>query len=319
MKGRMGLLAMVGAAVLTASAWAAEPVAYVSEIRRAGGDVRIRPAGAPASVVAEPLAPLYPGDDVEVTGDARVVLLFHAGAVAETVAPANSPFRVPAVPAASATERFRAVGTTLTQFFVGKQGPPTYRKLAARGPAKAETDLPMIIAPRETRMLPGPLEFEWDGSEGMPYRLSGWGPAGLVWERDGLSRQRVRYPETARPLEPGLLYTWRVEAPGYPTEPVRFEIVPEAEAVGMRSRLALLGGADAARYPRNTVVLMRVAVLAGDGLHDAARRELEAAISADPGEPVLHTLLGHVYERMRLSVRAARAFERARALSRIRS
>lgn len=315
MKRRMGLLAMLGAWVLATSAWAAEPVAYVSEIRRAGGDVRIRPAGAPASVAADPLAPLHPGDQVEVTGNARAVVLFHAGAVVETIARANSPFTVPAVPAAPASERLRVVGATLTEFFVGKQGPPTYRRLAARGPGKAETDLPTIIAPRETRMLPGPLDFEWDGNDRLQYRLRVWGPAGVVWERDGLPKQPVRYPETARPLEPGMLYTWRVEAPGYTTEPVRFEIVPEPEAARIRSRMELLRGADAAVYPRNTVVLMRVAVLAGDGLYDAARRELEAAISADPGEAVLHTLLGYVYERMRLGVRAAHAFERARTLT----
>jgi Flp pilus assembly protein TadD len=63
------------------------------------------------------------------------------------------------------------------------------------------------------------------------------------------------------------------------------------------------------------VALLRAGLLAQHGLHDAARRELARAVAQDPGEPSLHQLLGHVYDRMGMKELAADAFDEARYLS----
>jgi len=51
------------------------------------------------------------------------------------------------------------------------------------------------------------------------------------------------------------------------------------------------------------------------GLYQEARRELLSGIGADPAEPALHLLLGHVYNKIGLKELAAEAVEEVRVLS----
>ena len=57
---------------------------------------------------------------------------------------------------------------------------------------------------------------------------------------------------------------------------------------------------------------MRTAVLFEEGLYNEARRQLETALAAQPGEPNLRMLQGYVYQRIGLNALAADAFERAK-------
>ncbi|MBI4573353.1 MAG: hypothetical protein HY713_08750 [candidate division NC10 bacterium] len=50
-------------------------------------------------------------------------------------------------------------------------------------------------------------------------------------------------------------------------------------------------------------------------LYTEARKELLVAIAADPDEPALHLMLGHVYERIGLAELAAEEFDEAQFLS----
>jgi Tfp pilus assembly protein PilF len=52
-----------------------------------------------------------------------------------------------------------------------------------------------------------------------------------------------------------------------------------------------------------------------EGLYHEARRELLSDIGADPAEPALHLLTGHVYDKIGLKELAAEAFEEVRVLS----
>jgi Tfp pilus assembly protein PilF len=52
-----------------------------------------------------------------------------------------------------------------------------------------------------------------------------------------------------------------------------------------------------------------------EGVHADARRELLAAIRADPDEAALHQLLGHVYERTGLDQLASHEFDEAERLA----
>ena len=68
-------------------------------------------------------------------------------------------------------------------------------------------------------------------------------------------------------------------------------------------------------YPKNTVALMRAGYLFEQDLYAEARQELLAALRTDPGEPSLHVMLGHVYERTGLPALAGEEFDEAQYLS----
>src|SRR5260370_1474649 len=92
----VGLVAL-GALALGTAAWAADPVAYVTEIqKKAGGEVRVRGAGESEWKAPRPLLALRPGDQIQGQGDARAVVLFPPGGGPKTVTPPSSPSTVAA-------------------------------------------------------------------------------------------------------------------------------------------------------------------------------------------------------------------------------
>lgn len=159
------------------------------------------------------------------------------------------------------------------------------------------------------------MTFEWAGSNHLRYRIRVLSPQGLLWEQPNLPRWPLSYPEAAPALRAGVPYTWELEAKGHPVQRAQFELLPASEADRVQAALALLPPSMLAGYPRNTVVLMRAGLLFQEGLYHEARRELVAGIAADPDEPTLHVLLGHVYERVGLKELAAEEFEEAQFLS----
>ncbi len=298
---------VIASAVL---AWAAEPVAYVTEIhRKAPGDVSVRTAGEREWKSAQPLMPLGIGDEVRVAHGADAVLLLRAGGT-QRVTAADSPLSVKAPPESRASDQARAAMTSVAQFFFGKQTPPTYRKAAVRGagrPAPLE-----ILFPRETRVFPGPVTFVWRGSDKLTYTVRVFDGPRVLWEH--ASARPTELPYAGTPLEPGMRYVWEVTAPGQPVQRAQFEILPEVDAVRVRNGLAALGRLTEQGYSPGTVALMRTAILSEDGLYGSAQRELEDAIARDGQEPTLHLVLGHVYERMGLIGHATESFERARGV-----
>lgn len=295
--------------------WAAEPVAVLTELRPGSGEIRVKRAGESDWVVPQPLLALRAGDQVRVTGDARAVVVFTGGRGAETVSQANSPLVVQAPTAESGVDKLRSLLGGITQFLLGQQKEVAYRSLSVRSlPAQP----PVIISPRETRLLPGPVTFEWGGSDRLRYRLRVSAPQGLLWEQANLRRQPVEYPASESPLRAGVQYTWALEAPGHPVQQAQFEILPDAEVARVRSALAELQPGRLVGYPPNTVALMRAGLLVQERLYHEARRELLAALAADPDEPGLHLLLGHVYDRVGLQELAAQEFDEAQFLSTVK-
>jgi len=289
---------------------AAEPVAVVTELRPGAGEIRIRRAGESGWSAAQPLLALRPGDEVRVSGDGRVVVALAGGGV-ETVSAANSPFVAHVPRGQSGTDTVRALLSGVVQFLLGQQRDVHYEALSVRtGPV-----IPRILSPRETRLLPGPVVFEWAGPPSLRYRVRVLGPPGPLWEAGDLPLRPVEYPSSAPPFRPGSRYTWVLEAPGQLAQQAHFELVTEPEASRLRAALADLGPGALAGYPPNTTVLMRAAFLLREGLYEDVRRELIGGISRDPAESTLHVLLGQVYERIGLPDLAAGAFEQASALS----
>lgn len=292
---------------IAAPAWAAEPVALVIEIhRKEQADARLRPAAGREWRAAETLLGLQPGDQIAVTGDARVVIMHHPGGRTETVTPKNSPFTVQAEAASAgpSREKISAALAGLAQFVLGKQGAPTWQRMASRGVAP-----PVILSPRHSRVFPDAVVFQWEGGEGaLTLRLRD--PQGaIVWEQADVRRSPVRYPAAASSLTPGVRYRWELQQ-GTQKADATFEVLRSDEAARVRS--TLVGVNRESGYDASTLGLLRASILFDNGLFAEALRELETAAEAAPNDPTLHLLRARIYEHVGLAEHAVRAFERTK-------
>jgi hypothetical protein len=296
-----------------AFAWAADPVGVLTEIRAERGQVEVKRAGETQWTAAQPLLALRPGDQLRVTGEARAALVFTGGRGAQAVSAGNSPFTVQPPAAAAAGDKVKGLVGSVTDFLSGKQKDLAYLPLSVRSvrpPRVAQ------LEPRATKVLPGALTFEWSGSDTLKYKVRVLGSQGMLWERADLPRKPLPYPASAPALEPGVRYTWQLEAAGQPAQQAEFEILPAAEVARVRESLDMLVPASLPGYPPSSIALMRAGYELRDGLYADARRELLAALASDPDEPTLHLLLGQVYDTIGLKDLAQREFIEARDLSR---
>ena len=302
-------LAAVPVLLAYALAWAADPVAVMTEIRARHGEVRVKFVGEAEWRLPEPLLALRPGDQVRASGDGQAVLVFVGARCAQVVSRANSPFVIQNPTGASGSEALTTMLANIAQFLLGQRREPTYQPLVVRG---ALAPPPVILSPRKTRLLPGPVAFEWHGPDRLRYDIRVFGPEGLLWSQTEVPVKPLPYPESAPALLPGVWYAWELEPRGYPAQRAEFELLTPSEAARVRASLDLLRPGALAGYPRNTIVLMRAGFLLQEGLLDGAQRELLAAIASDPEESTLHELLGRVYERLGLRDLAAGEFAAAR-------
>jgi hypothetical protein len=303
-----GALVLASAAVASAG----DPVGVLTEIRAERGRVEVKRAGESEWKAAQPLLALRPGDQIRVLGEARASLVFTGGRGAQAVSAANSPFTVQAPAAAGASDKVRGLVGGVTDFLAGKQKDLAYLPLSVRSvrpPRVAQ------LQPRETKLLPGVVTFEWSGSDTLRYKIRVLGPQGILWEQANLPRKPVVYPASAPPLEPGTRYFWQLETEEQPMQQAEFQILPVAEAKRVRESLDILVPASLPGYPPSSVALMRAGYVLRDGLFADARRELLTALAGDPDEPTLHLLLGQVYDTIGLGELAQREFIEARDLS----
>ena len=304
----------VAAVCLWLPGWAAaaEPVAVLTEIRTEKGQVQVKRAGESAWTAPQPLLALRPGDQLRAAGDGRAVLVFTGGRGTQSVSASNSPFTVEAPAAGGSSEKLRGVLGAVTDFLVGKQKDLNYLPLAVRA-VRPPRVLP--VSPRDTKLMAAPVVFEWSGSETLRYRVRVSGPQGLLWEQANLPRRLLTYPATAPALAPGVRYRWELEVAGQPAQRTEFEILAPAAAARARESVDLLTPASLPGYSRSSVALMRAGFFFQEQLFADARRELMAAVAADPDEPTLHMLLGQVYDRIGLAELATRELVEARDLS----
>jgi len=311
---KRGWAALAGTLVLMLAtlAYAADPIGVLTEIRAENGRVEVKRAGESEWKAAQPLLALRPGDQIRVTGEARASLVFTGGRGAQAVSAANSPFTAQPPATAGAGDKAKALVGSVTDFLAGKQKDLAYLPLSVRAvkpPRVAQ------LQPRETKLLPGPVTFEWSGSDTLRYKVRVLGPQGVLWEQANLPRKPVAYPASAPALEPGVRYSWQLETEGQPTQQAEFQILSADEAKRVRESLDILVPASLSGYPPSSIALMRAGYVLRDGLYTDARRELMTALAKDPDEPTLHLLLGQVYEQVGLGELARREFIEARDLS----
>jgi hypothetical protein len=293
-------------------AWAQDPLAVLTEIQLKRGKVEVRPSAQAEWQTPRPLLSLRAGAQVRVTGEARAVLVFTGGRGTQLVTQANSPFTVAAGTTPATSDRAKAVLGNVTDFLLGQQREKTYQSLSVRS---VRAQPPVILAPRETRVLPGAVAFEWAGSDRLKYQVRLLSPqAAVVWEQADVTRP-LAYPASAPELKPGTRYTWELSTREHGVQKASFEVASTADALRVNDALGVLTPASAGGYPPATLALMRAGLLFQETLYADARRELVAAIGAAPEEATLHLLLGHVYDRTGLRQLAASEFDEAEALA----
>ncbi len=289
---------------------ALDPVAILTEIKAAQGEVRVKLASEADWKAPLPLLSLRAGDQIRVTQNATAVLMFTSGQGTVTVSAAQSPYSVQSPPASPSATKAQGLVADLSRLLMGKKKELSYVPLTVRSVKQP----PLLLSPRDGKLLGRPT-LDWAGSDRLRYTVRVFGPQGLVWERGDLLRKPLPYPPEAPALGANIPYRWELEARGFPAQQGRFTILSSAEVARIRDTLVALDPAALSGYPRNTVVLMRTEFLFEEGLYAEARKELQDAIAGDPDEPGLHLMLGHVYDRVGLTELAAEEFDEAQFLS----
>jgi hypothetical protein len=311
----MRTIALLVAVLFAHEAWAADPVAVLLNVQKSRGVVKIKSPGDRDWSDPTPFMELREDDLLRVTGTSEAVIDYRNGAAADgsrtaRITASNSPFTVKAPPARA--EGVTDVVGSIASFLAGRKKPAAYSQLSGR--AAVPDDVPRILSPRATRLLPGPVAFAWSGPD-TPYTLAVQTESGVpVWSRTAPAGT-VRAEDDGARLSAGTRYVWTLGSDGrYPDERAVFEVVSEAEAAAIQARLTALEAAIARDDGPETRALMRSAVLFEARLFVAARDELEASIVRAPRDAALHQLLGHVLDAMGLREEAASAFSIASSI-----
>lgn len=311
--GRVALLLLVVtgtllAAAAPAAAQDAETAAVITEIKPRRGAIEVRRAGETAWAPAAPLLALRPGDAVRATEDATAVVLLSGGRGGVTVRAGAAPLVVPAgPPQRGRVDRALQLLRAAFGFLEDSGADPPRAVLATRGGPRP----PIVLAPRNSLVLPGPIAIEWRGARFVRYTVRLTDPQGVVLERHDVTGDRLEYPGDAPALRPGTPYTVEVLARGYAPERAWFEVVDPARAQVLRADLERLVEVLGDTTTPSTAAAVRVGHLVRQGLLHDARLAVLDALARDPEEPVLHRLLGQVYARTGLADLAAEAFAEA--------
>jgi hypothetical protein len=299
----LALLVAAGVAV----AQSTETVGMITEIKTGRGRVEVRSAGDWRR--AGPLQALRAGDAVRVTDDAMAVVMLTGGGTVK-IEGTNSPYTVAARTDDTRTQKARTLVQAGLGFLAAGQRDAPTAVLSTRSSAKP----PIVIAPRNTSLLPGPLALEWTGSRFARYTVRIVGPSGPVFERRGVAGGRLDYPPDAPPLAPSTRYTIQVASGDQAPQEAWFEVLDTERARKIADDLTALTQSFGGSASRNSVAVVRAGMLASAGLLHDARRVVLDALASDPDEPALHQALGNVYQKSGLGELAAESYDEAQFL-----
>src|SRR5207244_4490131 len=173
-----------------------ETVGMITEIKTGHGRVELRSGSDWRR--AGPLQALRAGDALRVTDDAVAVVMLRGGGTVKVQA-ANSPYTVAARADDTRTQKARTLVQAGLGFMAAGQREAPTAVLSTRSAAKP----PVVIAPRNTSLLPGPIALEWAGSRFARYTVRIVGPSGPVFERRGVAGGRPDYPADGPARAPG--------------------------------------------------------------------------------------------------------------------
>jgi hypothetical protein len=305
----LGLGALLGLAA-PADAQTGETAAVITEIKPARGRVEVKPAMSGDWRPARPLLALRAGDVVRTTENASAVVLLSGGRGTVRVEGAAGALTVPGMTATGQGQKAKALVDASLGSLAGTTKESSQAVLATRSMGRP----PVILSPRNGRVLPEALAFEWLGSRFNRYTVRLVGPNGPVVDRREVTGPRWEYPADAPALAPSVRYTLQVTGASQPTQEAWFEVVDATRARAIAGDLTSLEQELGAAAPPTSRAVMRAGLLAREGLLHDARRVVVAALDGDRDEPTLHLLMGDLYTRIGLTDLAAESFDEAQFL-----
>lgn len=184
------------------------------------------------------------------------------------------------------------------------------RTLGTRGD---DDEVPTIVSPRNTRILPGEITLEWEAVAGAKrYKVALLGPDGVSVLWQGLTEAtKLDYPNDAPVLAPGGTYRWEVAAQ-----------MPDGTAPASDLAWFAVLSADLAQHVRDAAgelseqlgqeaALPLAALYAEHELFGLAIGVLEAECLAERAGPAVHLLLTELYAKTSVVPAAQRALEAA--------
>jgi hypothetical protein len=307
------IIALVAVLMVPTLAWAqgGESAGMITEIKVGKGKVEVKSAGKPDRP-AGPFLALRVGDSLRATDNAFAVVLLTGGRGTVKVEAANSPYTVAAgTPAETKLQKAQTLVAGSVGFLSSQAAEPPKAVLSVRAGAKPS----VVLSPRNTAVLPGPITFEWLGTQFARYTVRVTDAAGAtVLEKKGVVGAKFAYPADAPVLKSGTKYTLHVEPATGAAQQATFEIVDANRAEVVRQNLREIVEALGPKTSLNTVVAIQTGTLAEAGLLHDARLVVLAALAKDPDEPSLHTLLGQLYQKSGLADQAAESFDEAQFL-----
>lgn len=303
--------ALIFFAVLLASPWSFaaqndEVVAVITELKFNKGDIQISAPGKSTAEKPAVLQSLYNGSKLLVSKDAAATVLFTDGTASVKVDEKNSPYEVKRVAKSGQTaSRLKETANLL----IGKGSAPNFVGLAVRGKLRE----PMLLSPREGKLLTTTPHFQWLGMEGQSSTVKVYGAQGLIWSVDDVASTQTIYPSSAPALKPGEIYSWSTERRGAPVEKGTFKIAGSEEIARVQEQFAAIDANTA--LSRTTAAILKGNMLLTREHYYDAREILLSAVNADPDEPTLHFLLGQVYDKTGLKTLAREKFSEAQSLA----
>lgn len=288
-----------------------EVAGMITEIHVGRGRVEVVAAGGERRRPATPLLTLRDGEAVATTGNAWVVVVLTGGRGMVRVDESTSPFVVTARPAGQGRlHKGLMILEASFEFLSTTSKDPQLGNLGSRGGVRP----PIVLTPRNGRVLPDSVSFEWRGSRSSRYGIRIVAAEGVLLERADVAATRFDYPKDAAPLRPGVRYTFQLLPAWHPPQEVWFEVVEPERARAIRQELQELDATVAGDPTAPTAVILRAAFLARRGLLHDARLQVADALTRRPEEPTLHFLLGELSARQGLPQEAMEAFAESRFL-----
>lgn len=318
---RIGIFALLLSLAVYPTSWAA--VGMITEVKPIDGVVEVRPANATDWRRVMPLQALETGDTIRATRKASAIVMYANSRTTVAVTAALSPYTVKSHGKKNSQEaKAQALLGDITGFLAGKKrtsltGPMAVREvlsmpLAVRGSASADpAQQPHILSPAQSLLQHGRPVIEWSGSPRTVYAVRILDGESLVWERSGLTRTRIEYPQDAAPLMEGKKYTVEIHAGGATPASTWVQVAAASELAALQSALNLLDKTMSPALPPSSRTALVFGALASRGYWADAREKVLAAIAADSDDPLLHVLMGDYYAQIGLTERSAEEYDEA--------
>jgi len=289
----------------------AEPGTPAAVLMTCSGEVSVTRAGG-ETVRGSFGLQLQQGDKVATGRDGSAEIMLQDGTWLQVGA--NSGMVIKTRPGQPAASPAKEKNFEVVQNFIKlKDAEGTSALTGLRGGDDAEL---VGVSPGRTRIRDGRPTFAWKIADpSTELQLTVYDGSGVHWQTDVKGTTSFAYPADAPALAPGTRYSWTVETtdplvfPPLRSQPVYFEVISPEAAEQVDVALASIEGSGQ-KPSASTYHLMRASIFFDQGLIEDAINETLTALSTDPDNETLHTILAKLYAESGRNDEAIKAYEK---------